>query len=153
MSLYEEIESKIAAGDIVILDGGTGTDVQRRGAPMSADTWSAEANLTHPHIVRAVHEDYVEAGADLIIANTFATSPLLFNHLGRDEDVAERLDHEPEDRGAEHQRPASRGRRVPRVVRVRRDVHEAMRLRLRVPARPRPRPCRRARAPRCCRLP
>jgi homocysteine S-methyltransferase len=88
VSLYEEIESKIAAGDIVILDGGTGTDVQRRGAPMSADTWSAEANLTHPHIVRAVHEDYVEAGADLIIANTFATSPLLFNHLGRDEDVA-----------------------------------------------------------------
>jgi methionine synthase I (cobalamin-dependent) len=35
-----------------------------------------------------VHEDYIEAGADLIIANTFATSPLLFNHLGRDPEIA-----------------------------------------------------------------
>jgi S-methylmethionine-dependent homocysteine/selenocysteine methylase len=88
VSLYEQIEARIAAGDIVILDGGTGTDIQRRGVPMNADTWSAEANLTHPEIVRSVHEDYIAAGAEIIIANTFATSPLLFNHLGRDEDVA-----------------------------------------------------------------
>jgi methionine synthase I (cobalamin-dependent) len=55
---------------------------------MSGETWSAEANLTHPNIVRTVHEDYIEAGADLITANTFATSPLLFNHLGRDPEIA-----------------------------------------------------------------
>jgi homocysteine S-methyltransferase len=88
VSLYDQIEAKLAAGDIVILDGGTGTEIQRRGAPMSAESWSADANLTHPDIVRAVHEDYIAAGAELIIANTFATSPLLFNHLGRDEEVA-----------------------------------------------------------------
>lgn len=87
MSLYEDIEARIATGDIVILDGATGTDIQRRGVPMSGDTWSAEANLTHPQVVQTVHEDYIAAGAQLIIANTFATSPLLFNHLGRDEDV------------------------------------------------------------------
>jgi S-methylmethionine-dependent homocysteine/selenocysteine methylase len=88
MSLYSQIETKLADNDIVILDGGTGTDIQRRGAPMSGETWSAEANLTHADIVRAVHEDYIEAGADLVIANTFATSPLLFNHLGRDQEIA-----------------------------------------------------------------
>jgi S-methylmethionine-dependent homocysteine/selenocysteine methylase len=88
VSLYSDIETKLAGEDIIILDGGTGTDIQRRGAPMSGDTWSADANLTHPDIVRAVHEDYIEAGADLIIANTFGTSPLLFNYLGRDGDVA-----------------------------------------------------------------
>jgi S-methylmethionine-dependent homocysteine/selenocysteine methylase len=88
MSLYTQIEEKLARDEIVILDGGTGTDIQRRGAPMNGETWSAEANLTHPDIVRAVHEDYIEAGADLIIANTFATSPLLFSHLGRVEEVA-----------------------------------------------------------------
>ncbi|MGH6875173.1 MAG: homocysteine S-methyltransferase family protein, partial [Aestuariivirgaceae bacterium] len=87
MSLYERIEEKLAAGQIIILDGGTGTDIQRRGVPMSADTWCAEANITHPEIVRAVHEDYVAAGADIITANTFATSALLFNHLGRDNEV------------------------------------------------------------------
>ena len=88
MSLYTQIEEKLARDEIVILDGGTGTDIQRRGVQMSGETWSAEANLTHPNIVRTVHEDYIEAGADLIIANTFATSPLLFNHLGRDPEIA-----------------------------------------------------------------
>ena len=87
MSLYERIEEKLETGQIIILDGGTGTDIQRRGVPMNSDTWSAEANITHPEIVRAVHEDYIAAGADIIIANTFATSALLFNHLGRDEEL------------------------------------------------------------------
>ena len=87
MSLYERIEEKLETGQIIILDGGTGTDIQRRGVPMNSDTWSAEANITHPEIVRAVHEDYIAAGADIIIANTFATSALLFNHLGRDDEL------------------------------------------------------------------
>jgi S-methylmethionine-dependent homocysteine/selenocysteine methylase len=87
VSLYERIEEKLGAGQIIILDGGTGTDIQRRGVPMNPDTWSAEANITHPEIVRAVHEDYIAAGADAVIANTFATSPLLFNHLGRDDEL------------------------------------------------------------------
>jgi S-methylmethionine-dependent homocysteine/selenocysteine methylase len=87
VSVYERIEEKLGAGQIIILDGGTGTDIQRRGVPMNPDTWSAEANITHPEIVRAVHEDYIAAGADAVIANTFATSPLLFNHLGRDDEL------------------------------------------------------------------
>ncbi len=82
--MYEHIASKLQRGEAIILDGGTGTDLQRRGAPMSGDTWCAEVNLTHPDIVRAVHDDYIVVGADVITANTFATSALLFNALGRD---------------------------------------------------------------------
>jgi S-methylmethionine-dependent homocysteine/selenocysteine methylase len=85
--MYTVIERKLARGDTIILDGGTGTDIQRRGAAMSGETWCAEANLTHPDIVCAVHRDYVKAGADMVIANTFATSPLLFNALGRDDEL------------------------------------------------------------------
>ena len=55
---------------------------------MDDETWGADANLTHPQIVRQAHRDYLDAGAEVLIANTYATSPLLFNHLGRDEDVA-----------------------------------------------------------------
>ena len=76
--MYDHIAKKLAGGGIIILDGGTGTDIQRRGVPMNTETWCAEANLSHPDIVRAVHGDYIEAGADVIIANTFATSALLF---------------------------------------------------------------------------
>ena len=73
---------------MIILDGGTGTLIQALGAPMDSDTWCADANLTHPDIVGQAHRQYLDAGAEVLIANTYATSPLLFNHLGRDDDVA-----------------------------------------------------------------
>jgi homocysteine S-methyltransferase len=85
--MYEQIEQKLKRGQIIILDGGTGTDIQNRGAPMSGETWCAEVTLTHPEIVRAVHDDYIAAGAEVITANTFASSALLFNALGRDDDL------------------------------------------------------------------
>lgn len=85
--MYQHIAAKLAKGEIIILDGGTGTDIQRRGAAMSGETWCAEANLAHPDIVCEVHLDYVKAGADMVVANTFATSPLLFNALGRDDEL------------------------------------------------------------------
>jgi S-methylmethionine-dependent homocysteine/selenocysteine methylase len=85
--MYARIKDKLDRGDTIIIDGGTGTDIQRRGVPMDGDTWCAEANMTHPHVVKAVHADYVKAGAEIIIANTFATSPLLFNAIGRDDDL------------------------------------------------------------------
>jgi homocysteine S-methyltransferase len=85
---YDFIAAKLKAGQPIILDGGTGTDIQRRGAPMSGDTWCADVNATHGEIVRAVHDDYIRAGAEVITANTFATSPLSFNAYGRDNEVA-----------------------------------------------------------------
>lgn len=84
---YASIRNKLSKGQTIILDGGTGTDIQKRGVPMSGDTWCAEANATHPHVVRAVHDDYIKAGAEIITANTFATSALSFNCYGRDADV------------------------------------------------------------------
>jgi S-methylmethionine-dependent homocysteine/selenocysteine methylase len=88
---YDRVQQKLAAGDVIILDGGTGTDIQRRGAPMNGDTWCADVNGTHLHIVQEVHEDYIRAGADVITTNTFASSALSFNAYGRDDDVL-RLD-------------------------------------------------------------
>ncbi|MFO1133252.1 MAG: homocysteine S-methyltransferase family protein [Hyphomicrobiales bacterium] len=85
--MYDLIRAKLTSGESIILDGGTGTDIQRRGVPMSSSTWCAEANLSHPQIVRDVHADYIKAGADIIIANTFATSALLFNALDRDDEL------------------------------------------------------------------
>lgn len=85
--MYAFIDQKLRAGEIVILDGGTGAEIQRRGAPMDGDVWCAEANRTHPATVRDTHIAYIAAGADVITANTFASSPLLFNALGRDAEM------------------------------------------------------------------
>jgi len=79
---------RVAAGALVVIDGGTGTEIQRQGGVMDDATWCAEANLQRPDLVQEVHRAYLEAGAELIIANTFATSPLLFAALGRDDEVA-----------------------------------------------------------------
>ena len=86
---YVHIAEKLKNGTPVILDGGTGTDIERRGAPMSTATWCADVNATHGDIVREVHRDYVAAGADIIAANTFATSVLSFNAHGRDDEVVQ----------------------------------------------------------------
>jgi len=88
---YADLLERIDGGDVVVIDGGTGTEIQRRGVAMNGDTWSADANISAPDAVRDVHASYVDAGAELVIANTYATSPLLFDHLGRGDDV-ERID-------------------------------------------------------------
>ena len=56
-----------------LLDGATGTELDRRGLDLSRPLWSARSLLSHPEIVREIHESYVEAGADVITANTFRT--------------------------------------------------------------------------------
>ena len=90
---YDRIARKLARSETIIIDGGTGTDIQSRGVPMASETWCAEANLTHPAVVRCVHEDYIAAGAEIVTANTYPTSPLLFNALGREKDMV-RIDKE-----------------------------------------------------------
>lgn len=57
----------------LVLDGATGTEIQRRGVDTSLPTWSAGALRSNPDIVRAIHIDYLRAGADIITTNTFRT--------------------------------------------------------------------------------
>ena len=67
------LDDKLQSGEVIILDGATGTEIARLGAPMDSAAWCGVVNKTHPDLVRQVHENYLRAGADVIIANTFAT--------------------------------------------------------------------------------
>jgi S-methylmethionine-dependent homocysteine/selenocysteine methylase len=69
-----DVQERLDAGEIVILDGAMGTELQRRGVPMDDVAWDAAALATHPDLVREVHEDYIKAGAEVITTNTFATA-------------------------------------------------------------------------------
>lgn len=73
MTRLERLMSRLAAGETVIIDGATGTECERRGVPMLDGAWNGGAALSHPEIVRGVHGDYITAGAQIVIANTFAT--------------------------------------------------------------------------------
>ncbi len=72
--MIERLNKRLAAGEIILHDGATGTELERRGVPMDAAAWSAAAILTHPETVRAVHEDYIRAGVDVVTSNSFSTA-------------------------------------------------------------------------------
>jgi S-methylmethionine-dependent homocysteine/selenocysteine methylase len=74
MGVTDLLSGRLAAGEIVIIDGGMGTQLQAEGVPMDKLAWSARANLEQPEVVQRVHEAYIRAGAQVIIANTFAAS-------------------------------------------------------------------------------
>ncbi len=58
----------------LILDGAMGTELDRRGVVFENGAWSGPAVATHPDVVRRIHGEYAAAGAELHIANSFATS-------------------------------------------------------------------------------
>ena len=74
MSGVDRLVERMGRDELVFLDGGTGTELERRSVPMDAAAWSAAAVLTHPEVVRDVHEDYIRAGADVVTTNSFSTA-------------------------------------------------------------------------------
>ena len=64
---------RIHAGECILMDGATGTEIERRGVPQLDNAWYGGGALSHPDILRAVHEDYLRLGAEIIISNNFAT--------------------------------------------------------------------------------
>jgi homocysteine S-methyltransferase len=103
------LHARIAAGDSVLLDGGTGTELERRGVPMNERAWCGDAILDHGQILREIHEDYIRAGAEVIITNTFATARHCLEPIGRGDDVmranrlAVEIAREARERVAEHE--------------------------------------------------
>jgi S-methylmethionine-dependent homocysteine/selenocysteine methylase len=63
-----------------LLDGGTGRELLRIGAPFGQPEWSARALMQAPQFVTRVHEAFVAAGADVITTNSYAVVPF---HLGQ----------------------------------------------------------------------
>ena len=79
---YAEIERRLLSGRIVILDGGTGTELQRRGIAMDPRAWCGPASLENADLLVGIHRDYIAAGADIVTANTYASSRLMLGPAG-----------------------------------------------------------------------
>ena len=50
---------------MIILDGGLGRELKAMGAPFRQPEWSALALMEGPDFVRAAHDAFIEAGADI----------------------------------------------------------------------------------------
>ncbi|CAH6814516.1 Homocysteine methyltransferase [Vibrio chagasii] len=66
---------------LTILDGGMGRELKEIGAPFSQPLWSAQALIEAPDFVSQAHQNFVDAGAEIIITNSYACVPF---HLGEE---------------------------------------------------------------------
>jgi 5-methyltetrahydrofolate--homocysteine methyltransferase len=71
---------RLNAGKALILDGATGTNLQARGLPTGtpSDIWV----LDNPDEVLRLHRDFIAAGSNIILTNTFGSSRVHLAHAG-----------------------------------------------------------------------
>ncbi len=79
---YASIDQRLQSGGTVILDGGTGTELEHRGAAMNPDAWCGAATLDNLELLKTIHRDYIAAGAHVITANTYASSRVMLRAAG-----------------------------------------------------------------------
>ena len=76
---------KLFKDRVVILDGGMGTLLQKRGMPAGTcpEKWASE----NPAVVRAAHKDYCDAGSDIIYTFTFGANAIKLSGYGLSEET------------------------------------------------------------------
>jgi len=82
MEAFNRLQKDLDLGRVVVIDGATGTELERRGAKMHDKAWCAMATATAPDVLRTIHEDYIRAGARLITANTFSSNRNMLEPAG-----------------------------------------------------------------------
>lgn len=78
--------NRLAEVGIVVLDGGVGSEIQRRGIALDPCAWSGFSHWNHPELVLEIHEDYILAGAEVITTNTFSSAKHILEYVGLAED-------------------------------------------------------------------
>ena len=84
------IQDRLVRGGRLLLDGGTGSELQRRGVNVSKGSsvegglgaWSAPAVEEAPEVLRAIHEDYLRLGVDVVTANSYNTNRGQLHRVG-----------------------------------------------------------------------
>jgi methionine synthase I (cobalamin-dependent) len=78
---------KLFGGRTVLCDGAMGTALYSRG--VFINRCYDELNLSQPDLVRAVHEEYLQAGAEIIETNTFGANAYRLERPGLKDRVAD----------------------------------------------------------------
>ncbi|XP_060181218.1 homocysteine S-methyltransferase 2 [Lycium barbarum] len=89
LSLIKDFLNK--CGGVAVIDGGFATELERHGADLNDPLWSAKCLFTDPHLVRDVHLDYLEAGADIILSSSYQATIQGFKAKGYSIEESESL--------------------------------------------------------------
>ncbi len=84
---YTFIQEKIDQGKIILLDGGIGAELEKKGAKMDKNLWCGKCSVDSPEFLKEVHENYIDAGADVITTNTYAATPISLRKHGYEESI------------------------------------------------------------------
>src|SRR5574344_706602 len=71
----------------LVFDGAMGTVIYEKGVFLNA--CYDELNLTRPDLIKEIHKSYIDAGADVILTNTFGASKIKLEKFGLANKVAE----------------------------------------------------------------
>lgn len=80
-----DLKKRLARGDTVLMDGAMGSEILNRGVSTDLPLWSARALIEKPDVVRGIHEDYIKAGAEIIITDTFSTTDRILGRGGAEQ--------------------------------------------------------------------
>lgn len=85
MKPYEAVRERLARGETVVMDGGIGSELVKRGI-----RWRGHGMRTDAPAVQKLHEEYLDAGADVIRTNTFQLNRRIYLNVFRN---AEHMRH------------------------------------------------------------
>ena len=74
---YQKFYKEIQKGRKAVLDSGVSTELERQGASMQDSQWSGRVSIDSFDILVNTHKAYIDAGADIITVNSYASSRLV----------------------------------------------------------------------------
>ena len=89
MTAQTELQSRLDSGEVLILDGAMGTELELLGAPVDPKVWCAPALGSHPELVRKAHETYIDAGVDILTTYTYTCGRIALENAGHGDNVRE----------------------------------------------------------------
>jgi len=84
MNIKEEIKGQLNKRTLS-LDGAMGTMLQVYG--LKSGECSEGWNISHPQVVQKIHQEYIKAGADIILTNTFGANGIKLSSYGREKNI------------------------------------------------------------------
>lgn len=67
---------------VVLLDGGMGQELVKRGAAKESPMWGAQVLMDSPDLVRQLHVEFIQAGAKVITLNSYSLTPERLINVG-----------------------------------------------------------------------
>jgi len=86
---WQRLQEFFKTGQVCVIDGANGTEIQRRGGRPAETFSSGTAPLARPDLCQEVHEAYLNAGADVIITHSYSANRNVMNPSGNGNRVDE----------------------------------------------------------------